>query len=162
MDDVVADWMREALRFLKAVKNENGRIPDDDWMRIRNNIHFYRNLELLPGAEDLVNWAHKFAGEHKYNLRFLTAIPHDNDMPFSFSDKVLWAQERFPTIPVFFGPYSHDKKHHCVPGDILIDDRRSNCLDWLSVGGIAHQYSTWENCKPWAENDLPNLIKAFI
>jgi 5'(3')-deoxyribonucleotidase len=160
MDDVVADWMREALQYLQAIKDVNGRIPDADWMKLRSNVHFYRNLELLPGAEDLVYWAHRFAEKHSYNLRFLTAIPHDNDMPFAFSDKVLWAQERFPSIPVFFGPYSHDKKLHCVPGDILIDDRQSNCLDWLGVGGIAHRYSTWENCKTWTETVLPNLMKA--
>jgi hypothetical protein len=44
---------------------------------------------------------------------------------------------------------------HCRnPGDILIDDRRSNCEEWIAVGGAAHQYKEWPECKVWLENML--------
>ena len=39
-----------------------------------------------------------------------------------------------------FGPYSHDKHVHCLPGDVLIDDRTSNCEDWRRAGGVAIQH----------------------
>jgi hypothetical protein len=36
-----------------------------------------------------------------------------------------------------FGPYSKDKQYHAQPGDILVDDRTSNCTEWNAVHGIA-------------------------
>jgi hypothetical protein len=68
---------------------------------------------------------------------FLTAVPHYNDVHWAFWDKMLWAQERYPDIPVHFGPYSQDKQKHCQPGDILVDDRPDNCENWIRVGGVA-------------------------
>jgi hypothetical protein len=29
---------------------------------------------------------------------------------------------------------------HCLPGDVLIDDRTSNCEDWRRAGGVAIQH----------------------
>ena len=40
-------------------------------------------------------------------------------------------------LPVHFGPYSEDKKKHCIAGDILVDDRPDNCQSWKEVGGVA-------------------------
>ena len=160
MDDVVADWAKEARHFFKNVTyDENGRIPNDVWEQLRNHHRFYRKLELMPGATELVQWAREFTTKNGYDLRFLTAIPPDNDMPYAFSDKVIWANERFPDIPVFFGPFSHDKHKHCRrPGDILIDDRTSNCMEWRQAGGIAHQYTSWPRCREWIAHMLPKLL----
>jgi 5'(3')-deoxyribonucleotidase len=72
-----------------------------------------------------------------YDLKFLTAVPKGNDVPWAFNDKVQWAQSYFPSIPVFFGPFSKDKHVHCRPGDILIDDRLSNIEEWRAASGIA-------------------------
>ena len=64
----------------------------------------------------------------------------------------------FPHIPVFLGPYSHEKYMHVRnPGDILIDDRRSNCDEWERAGGQAHQYKAWPECKVWFEERLGTL-----
>ena len=133
--------------------------------RIRNKVkakqRFYRDLPIKDGAFELVDFC-----QHVVNigladdLRFLTALPHDYSVPFASYDKVLWAQERFPNIPVLFGPYSHDKWKHCQPGDILIDDRTSNCEEWTRSGGHSHIYRTWEACRPWLEqilNPMPEL-----
>jgi hypothetical protein len=74
-------------------------------------------------------------------------------------DKVNWAAEHFPGIPVFLGPFSHDKWRYCKgPNDILIDDRHSNCSEWIAAGGRAHIYTTWEECKPW----LAELLKDGV
>jgi hypothetical protein len=39
-----------------------------------------------------------------------------------------------------FGPFSKDKYVHCHAGDVLIDDRTSNCEEWRAAGGIAIQH----------------------
>ena len=155
MDDVVADWRTAAEDFLK-LKFPNGdqwaRIPDEKWQELKQNSRFYRNLPLKEHAGHLVNYCLQ-AKERGIaeDVRFLSAIPHNNDMPWSVQDKVWWAHEHFEGIPVFLGPYSHDKHVHCQPGDILIDDRTSNCSQWASVGGLSHVYRSWAECKPWLE-----------
>ena len=73
-------------------------------------------------------------------------------------DKVCWAQEHFPGIPVFLGPYSQDKWQHCRPGDILIDDRTSNCTEWENAGGHSHIYKSWVSCKVWLDEHFKSTI----
>ena len=73
-------------------------------------------------------------------------------MPYCVSDKVFWANEYFPGVSVFIGPFSHDKWRYCKGyNDILIDDRLSNNHEWIAQGGRAHLYRTWESCKIWLE-----------
>jgi hypothetical protein len=164
MDDVVADWRTAAEEFLQ-LKFPNGdqwaRIPDDKWQELKRQSRFYRDLPIKEGAHDLVNFCRDaVANGLADDLRFLTALPHNNDMPYASYDKVLWAIERFERVPVLFGPFSHDKWRHCAPGDILIDDRTSNCEEWTNAGGHAHIYRTWEGCRPWLEqtlNPMPEL-----
>lgn len=138
MDGVVADWARGASDFLGyTLPDPNARYPDEDWQKIRSDGRLFRTLPRVPLADQLVDLARQFRDQLGWNLAFLTAVPHGNDIPWAFMDKVLWAQEQFPDIPVFFGPYSRDKQQHCRPGDILIDDRRDNCESWRAQGGIA-------------------------
>ena len=153
LDDVVADWMSAAQEFLKMRWSKDGeRIPQEDWDRIKTNSRFYLDLPLMPGAHDLVNYCReRVSNGQADDIFFLTALPHDYSMPYAAHDKVWWAHRHFPDIPVFFGPFSHDKYRHCQPGDILIDDRHSNCSEWRSVGGLAHEYRKWEDCQVWMD-----------
>ncbi len=153
MDDVVADWHEAAQIFLKRRWDQYGeRIPQDEWNKLKNWSRFYLNLPLKPGAMELVHYCRELVAEGKAeDLFFLTALPHDYSMPYAANDKVWWANKHFPNIPVFVGPFSHDKWRHCQPGDILIDDRHSNCSEWRSAGGLAHEYRSWDKCKPWLE-----------
>lgn len=100
-------------------------------------MRLFRNLPKMPQADEMVNLARKIRDDLGYELIFLTAIPHYNDVHWAFWDKMLWAQERYPDIPVHFGPYSEDKKKHCIAGDILVDDRIDNCEGWREAGGVA-------------------------
>ena len=156
MDDVVADWHSAAQDFLKiSWDKEEERIPEEHWARIKINSRFYRDLPLKEGATELVQYCrHAVTSKRVEGLFFLTAIPRDYSMPYASSDKVCWAHEYFPDIPVFFGPMSRDKWRHCKPGDILIDDRASNCIEWRNVGGHSHIYRSWEDCKPWLKKQL--------
>jgi 5' nucleotidase, deoxy (Pyrimidine), cytosolic type C protein (NT5C) len=152
MDDVVADWIAHAQNFLKLRWDDKKgeRIPQSDWDRLKADTHFYRSLPLKEGANDLVNYCRDLTMKTGGSLRFLTALPHDYSMPFAVSDKVFWAQEHFRDIPVTIGPFSYDKWRHCkFPTDILIDDRHSNCHEWIAAGGIAHIYTDWPTCRAW-------------
>lgn len=154
MDDVVADWHQAAQEFLQLRwdKEKDERIEQTEWEKIVTNSRFYRDLPLKEGAHELVNYCKQLVADGKAeDLRFLSALPRNNDMPFAIQDKVWWAHEHFPNIPVFLGPYSNDKHHHCEAGDILIDDRTSNCVEWEAAGGFAHIYRTWPACKEWLD-----------
>ena len=157
MDDVVADWIPYAQELLglrwDVVAGE--RIPQDEWDKLKEDFRFYAKLPLKPGAHELVNHCRSYVARNPdTRLAFLTALPHDYSGQYASWDKCWWADRHFPGIPVFFGPFSHDKYRHCKPGDILIDDRHSNCSEWRAAGGISHVYTTWENCKPWIEETL--------
>lgn len=157
MDDVVADWHSRAQEILKLRWDKNGeRIPQEEWDRIKSNLRFYLDLPLIEGSHEMIDMCKTYVSKNpQYTLQFLTALPHDYSMPFAAQDKVWWANRHFPGVPVFFGPFSHDKWRHCKnKGDILIDDRHSNCHEWASAGGIAHVFTTWANCKPWLEQQL--------
>ncbi len=146
MDGVCADWDRAAEAFLGIPTrlnpiNGNYTVTPEEWERLKTAGHFYRNLPVMPGSDVLVGLARQYRDVLGWDLFFLTAVPHKNDVPDAFSDKVLWAQEHFPDIEVHFGPYAVDKHRHCRPGDILVDDRLSNCEDWQRAGGIAFKVS---------------------
>lgn len=156
MDDVVADWKGHARKIIGPKWDDFDRVPIAEWQKLKLDPHFYRHLPLKEGANDLMDYMLEFTAQFpNVNLAFLTAIPRDNDMPFAIQDKVWWANEKFPGIPVFFGPYSKDKRdyvdHHL---DVLIDDRLSNIEDWLKAGGRAHQYKNWQECKQWLDKTL--------
>lgn len=154
MDDVVADFMGYARSYLKLHWNQGEMVPEKEWRRLTENQRLYQDLPIKEGAHELVNWCKTYAEKNNCGLYFLTAVPHNNDVPWAFYDKVVWAQLHFPSIPVFFGPYSHDKWHRCNIGDILIDDRRSNNEEWIAAGGLAHLYKSWPECKLWLEQTL--------
>jgi hypothetical protein len=152
MDDVVADWIAHAQNLLNMRWDDKAgeRIPQSDWDRLKDNVHFYRTLPLKAGAKELVDYCRELTQSTGGHLRFLTALPHDYSVPLAASDKVFWAQEHFPDVPVTLGPFSHDKWRHCKnPTDILIDDRVSNCSEWISAGGQAHIYRDWPTCRAW-------------
>jgi hypothetical protein len=155
MDDVVADWMPAARAIVDRNWNYGERIPDSDWDKVKAKARFYRDLPVKSGAYDLVEYCKQRTTETDGTLQFLTALPHDYSVPHASYDKVMWANERFPGIPVLFGIYSHDKWKHCkTPTDILIDYRTSNCNEWIAAGGKAHIYRNWQDCLIWFQEQI--------
>ena len=135
MDGVVADFDEYTTRTLGILPREI--YPEEIWHKLASNPRLYKDLIPTPYATQLVYTCQQFCNRNKYDLKFLTAVPKNNDIPWVFNDKVYWARNYFATIPVMFGPYSKDKYHHCQTGDILIDDRLTNIQDWIAAGGIA-------------------------
>ena len=155
MDDVVADFKGHAKAVLRNPDVDGDRFAEHEWQKLRDNTRLYLNLPVKEGAYELVDWCLTYSKQSAdCEVKFLTAIPRNNDMFWSFNDKFLWAQKYFPMIPIFFGPYSHDKHLHCKTGDVLIDDRTSNCKDWIAKGGLAHIYKNWPDCKVWLEKEF--------
>jgi hypothetical protein len=159
MDDVVADWMAAAYQIVNRKWEYGERIPDSDWDKVKAKERFYRTLPLKAGAYELVAWCREYCRRNPgTQLAFLTAIPHDYSVPYAQMDKIAWANLHFEGIPVFFGPFSYDKYKHCQgPDDILIDDRHSNCHEFIAAGGRAHIYRTWPECHTWLEATLGPL-----
>ena len=155
MDGVVADWDTAASAFLgRPTRGADPRThyknTPEEWLRIKTQGRFYRDLPLMPRCSELVDLARRYRDGLGWKLLFLTAVPKDDDVPWAYYDKVLWAQAHFPDIPVHFGPHSWDKYRHCTQGDILVDDRPDNCSQWIESGGLAVQV---------LDNDLGDAIK---
>ena len=136
MDGVVADWMTGAAKVVGyEMADPQAYYPPEDWAKVRENQRMFRHLPKMKHADQMVDIARKFRDQCGWELLFLTAVPHYNDIHWAFWDKVLWVQDYYPDIPVHFGPYSGDKAKHCKPGDILVDDRPSNIEEWNNAGG---------------------------
>lgn len=135
MDGVVADWITFVNGILGHELDENKRWPDEDWRQLIQVQRIYRDLPMLPYAQELVARVRVFARAANYEVKFLTAVPRRNDFPYAFEDKVHWANRHFPDIPVWFGPYSQDKQRRSAPGQVLIDDRVTNITEWRAQGG---------------------------
>lgn len=158
MDDVVADFKGYAQHILGYPFNE--QILDEvEWNKVKLNQRLFRDLNLTVDARQMMSDIGKYLELNKHiSIFFLTAIPRNNDCPWAFYDKVIWANRFFPNIPVLFGPYSRDKYKHCkFKTDILIDDRIENVNEWISAGGTAYLYDNWDNCKIWLEERIDNV-----
>jgi len=136
MDGVVSDFDAYAEPLVGFRTPGGVRYDQEGWEKISAEPRLYSKLETCPGADRLVTTVQDLAEEFGYDVKFLTAIPRQNDVPWAFHDKTEWIKARWPNIPVWFGPYSNDKQQHCRPGDILIDDRPSNIDEWNAAGGI--------------------------
>jgi 5'(3')-deoxyribonucleotidase len=140
MDGVLADFNTAARTYLNAAKQDeqdaerNGRWPAHSWGKLVNAPNFYRHLPKMPLADELVKIAYRFKNELGWEIRILTAIPTKNEVPDVFQDKFDWMAEHYPGIRLCFGPYSTDKYRHARQGDILVDDRESNCREWTQTG----------------------------
>jgi len=143
MDGVLADFNALARQTLKATRQDEhdaaqrGRWPQEEWTKLKSVPNFYRKLPKTDIADELVTLARRFRDKLGWDIRVLTAIPKNNDMPDAFQDKMEWMQEHYPDIRVHFGPYSKDKQHHAREGDYLVDDRTDNCREWTVAGGRA-------------------------
>ena len=142
MDGVVADWEAAAAQFLNRPMRDpdtltHYRNTEAEWAQIKTQTRFYRDLPLMPKVDQLLHLARQYRDTLGWELLFLTAVPAKDDVHWAFYDKVLWAQQHFPDIPVHFGPHSWDKCRHCRAGDILVDDRPDNCAQWAEAGGIS-------------------------
>lgn len=138
MDGVVANFNGFAATVLREpVDFTTEKWAPEQWNKLRDYPCLYRYLPKMPKADEVINLARMFRTHLNWGLYMLTAVPKGNDVPDAFHDKILWMQKHYPDIAVRFGPFAKNKKDHCRPGDVLFDDRVSNCEEWVQAGGRA-------------------------
>lgn len=100
--------------------------------------HVFRDLELMPGAELLLEEALVWEGSG-FTVQFLTALPRRVHMPYAAPGKVAWVRDVLKSPwQVTFGPYASDKRYHCTgPDCVLVDDNPVNVAQWVRKGGAA-------------------------
>ena len=155
MDGVVAN-------FNKRFKDLSGLLPDQFiekngknafWELIdeKHKVAFWRGIEIMPGAEKLVN----FVSQYPYEM--LTAPSTKKQ---SVIGKSLWIRDKvgtlYPSRPkVTYRPAKekHNVKPDLTKFDILIDDKMSTIDRWDAKGGTAIFYQNADQ----VINDLKKL-----
>jgi 5'(3')-deoxyribonucleotidase len=160
MDGVVADFVGFARLHLNLAEDVKDSWNKEQWHSLRAVPNLYRNLKKMPQADLIIDLARKFRDDLGWPVYMLTAVPKGNDVPDAFHDKILWIQEHYPDMRVRFGPYGHTKHEHCQPGDILVDDRTSNCEQWHLAGGYYIQVKGRDFTD--AVNDLTRIYQINL
>ena len=96
------------------------------WAELEAKGDFYRNLPLMPDARDLVD------GVRHLSPTILTGCPRGN---WAERQKVEWAEEHFPGVPIITCR-SSEKRAHAKRGDVLIDDWHQHRARWIEMGGV--------------------------
>jgi len=151
MDGVVADFNTRAREVLGTTTGDGNKWETGQWAKLRDLPNLYLDLPKMPQADDIINLARRFRDELGWPVYMLTAVPKGNDVPDAFHDKILWIQKYYPDMRVRFGPWGHTKHERCEPGDILVDDRTSNCEEWRNAGGRAIKVTGRDFTKVLAE-----------
>lgn len=153
MDGVVADFNSFVSALLNREIGWEGRdLSDDEWAVLASYPRLYFHLSVIPEGRKLVELAKSLSPD----VKFLTAIPRRTTIETAEKDKREWLSLHFPGVPMEIGPHSKDKQLWCKPGDILVDDKKSNVEEWYSKQGIAiHHLGNWERTL----NNLKEAVK---
>jgi hypothetical protein len=147
MDQVLANFDLEIKRRFGRSFEYLGDTAQDRWDLIGTNCHeLYAHLESMPDADELVSGVLEFCSRRNLRVGVLTAIPTLLPLQEAVQHKKDWIRARYPELlPCFnIGPLSRDKQKFARLGDILIDDRPLNILQWDIAGGIGIQHFTAE------------------
>lgn len=125
MDGVLADFDKRL---------DDAEIPKDltraeFWERIKTTPRFWTKMDLMPGANQLVNFVRKL----KVPIEILTA-PVTSD-PKCKPGKLVWARAHSFNFPIHF-KRAQDKYKYAEPGAVLIDDLPETIEAWNKAGGI--------------------------
>ena len=166
LDDVTADWVGYVNAALNTHYQPSQTLAWADWIELRTH-HQHMYGDLLPNQSFIPIFRRLVDSQPNggYALAFLTALPHEDapKWPYAPLEKIRWVDRYLidtntkVDVPVFLGPYAHDKAKHCRPGDILIDDKQSNCTEWEAAGGIAHVYKNADDCMTFLEENVRNF-----
>jgi hypothetical protein len=118
----------------------DGDVPTNKdvlWDTLKQYPNLYSEIKPYKASTLFLNYVKHLCIEYKYNLCILTAIPRLSTIPFAMIHKRDAVFKHFGYIDFKIGPYAKDKQNHYQPGDILIDDKESNFLQWQAKGGKA-------------------------
>ncbi|MFE1599874.1 hypothetical protein [Methylobacterium sp. ID0610] len=126
-DGVLADFDEGAARVLGCPPREYQRRHGlaRFWAALARAPDFYGRLPLLPDAETL------FRAVRALDPIILTGCPRGN---WAQAQKERWAAKHFPGTRLITC-MAVDKRRHCRPGDVLIDDTPMHRHLWERAGG---------------------------
>lgn len=127
-DGVLADFDEGARRLLgmtpRAFEQKHGR--GAFWKRLASAKDFYGSLPEMPDARLL------FDAVKHLTPTILTGLPLGN---WAAPQKVRWASEHFPGVPIITC-MARDKHKHMKAGDVLVDDRENHRAAYEAAGII--------------------------
>ena len=145
-DGVLADFDEGARRLLgmtpRDYEAKHGR--GAFWKRLANARDFYGTLPQMPDAQLL------FEGVSHLQPTILTGLPLGN---WAAPQKVKWAAEHFPGVPIVTC-MARDKQKHMKPGDVLVDDRENHRAAYEAAGVLFVHHRN-------ARDSLAQLAKVF-
>jgi hypothetical protein len=126
-DGVLADFEHGAQALLgmpvEAYRQRHG--VAGFWKRLAAAPDFYARLPLMPGAMEL------FDAVRHLDPVILTGLPRGT---WAAPQKVQWARRHFPGTRVIT-TMAANKREHCHPGDVLVDDLLKHRHLWEGAGG---------------------------
>jgi hypothetical protein len=128
MDGVLADFDKRAAEVFGMPPREfEDRYGEAEfWRRLYETPDFFATFDMMPDALDL--WK---ATEHLSPI-VLTGIPRGE---WAVDQKRCWIAAKLgPDVPVI-ACASRNKSRHCLPGDVLVDDRPQYKDLWEAAGG---------------------------
>ncbi len=127
-DGVLADFEAAATALLgmptRVFEAQYG-IPTF-WRRLAEAENFYGALPLMSDARVL------FEAVAHLSPTILTGCPKGG---WAEAQKVAWAAEHFPGVPIITC-MAFNKRAHCQPGDVLIDDTIKHRHLWEEARGV--------------------------
>jgi hypothetical protein len=143
-DGVLADFDEGARQLLgmpvKAFEAKHGR--GAFWKRLANAQGFYAGLPKMADADEL------FAAVKHLKPTILTGLPLGN---WAAPQKVAWAAEHFPGVPIITC-MARDKHKHMQEGDVLVDDRENHRAAYEGAGVVfIHHKNARDSLRQLAE-----------
>ena len=145
-DGVLADFDQGVRRLLgtspKQYIAKHGR--GVFWKHLARAKNFYGSLPEMRDARLL------FDGVRHLQPTILTGLPLGR---WAAPQKVQWAAEHFPGVPIVTC-MAADKHKHMHPGDVLVDDREKHRAAYEAAGVVFVHHRN-------AEDSLRHLAKIF-
>ncbi len=145
------DWPKGAYNFPFEMFGEasEGAV----WERIANlGSDFWRDLDLLPDAEEIVAYCEEFFGAT--NCAFLTSPPKSS--PLAATGKIQWVKKHFPDYNrrILVGACKEFCAHQ---NSVLIDDYSVNIVKFIDHGGKGVMLP-----RSWNEEHHLNTIETLL
>lgn len=134
-DGVLADFDFAARQLfgMESRAAEEALGTTEFWRRIHTNGDFYRRLPLVSDALEL------YRAVAHLKPTILTGCPRGE---WSQPQKIAWAHEYFPGVPVITCASREKFRHIARPGDVLVDDYPRYKDLWEQAGGIFILHTT--------------------
>jgi len=134
-DGVLADFDFAARQLfgMESHAAEEALGSKEFWRRIRTSGDFYRRLPLVADALEL------YRAVAHLKPTILTGCPPGE---WSEPQKIEWAQEYFPGVPMITCASREKFRHIAHPGDVLVDDYLRYKDLWEQAGGIFIQHTS--------------------